>query len=53
MSMEMAGALLKTWGGGCQHLDPVPVRLLLTGELVAWLCPDCLDKLPAEWAQDS
>lgn len=27
--------------GRCRHLTPIPVRARPTGELVAWLCPDC------------
>lgn len=41
-------------GGYCDHPEAVPVELLVTGDLVAWLCPDCDVQLPAEWAvQDS
>ena len=33
--------------GRCPHLAAVPVELLITGERVAWLCPDCGSQLPA------
>lgn len=32
------------------HAAAVPVDDL-TGELVAWLCPDCDKQLPADWRQ--
>lgn len=32
----------------CVHLEPVPVETL-DGELVAWLCPECDEALPANW----
>ena len=35
--------------GGCAHLNAVPVDLLVTGERVAWVCPDCPAELPAGW----
>ncbi len=33
----------------CAHPDAEPVDLLLTGETVAWLCPECGQELPADW----
>lgn len=33
----------------CRHGNAEPVRLLDGGELVAWLCPDCDEQLPAEF----
>jgi hypothetical protein len=33
----------------CLHPDAKPVDLLLTGERVAWICPDCNAELPAGW----
>jgi hypothetical protein len=35
----------------CAHAGAVRVELS-TGELAAWLCPDCDQQLPAEWAQN-
>jgi hypothetical protein len=35
--------------GPCAHLDAEPVDLLVTGERVAWTCPDCPAELPADW----
>lgn len=34
--------------GPCAHLNAEPVDLI-TGERVAWLCPDCPAELPADW----
>jgi hypothetical protein len=45
MSAVIPGAVF----GGCRHADAVPVRLSVTGEKVAVLCPDCDAQLPAEW----
>lgn len=33
----------------CRHEAAEPVRLLLGGELVAWLCPACDAQLPAQF----
>jgi hypothetical protein len=33
----------------CAHPDAEPVNLLVTGETVAWVCPDCPAELPAGW----
>jgi hypothetical protein len=35
--------------GPCAHRDAEPVDLLVTGERVAWTCPDCPAELPADW----
>ena len=35
--------------GPCQHEHTVPVDLVVTGEVVAALCEDCLTRLPASW----
>jgi hypothetical protein len=32
---------------GCAHPNAVAVALVLTGEVVAHLCPDCDEQLPA------
>ena len=51
--MELAAARLQAAFGPCAHPGAVPVDLLLTGEVVAWLCPDCGQRLPAGWAEVS
>jgi hypothetical protein len=33
--------------GACRHLTPAEVRSVVTGELLAYLCPDCDAQLPA------
>lgn len=48
ISMEMFGVNLKAALGGCAHPEAVPVETL-GGELVAWLCPGCDERLPPEW----
>jgi hypothetical protein len=48
-SMELAGARLAATFGPCAHPEAVPVDLPVTGETVAWLCPQCDAQLPAEW----
>jgi hypothetical protein len=30
----------------CRHLHPEPVRSVVTGEIIAMLCPDCDQQLP-------
>lgn len=35
--------------GACNHLTPVAVENTITGEVVAWLCTDCDQQLPAHW----
>lgn len=47
--LEVGFARLGAILGPCNHPDAVPVELLLTGEVVAWLCPDCDRQLPAGW----
>lgn len=47
--MELGFARLSAILGPCAHPDAVPVELLLTGEVVAWLCPCCGRQLPAGW----
>ena len=48
--LELGFARLHAMLGSCAHAGAVPVDLLLTGEIVAWLCPDCGRQLPAGWA---
>lgn len=33
----------------CMHESAESVSLLVTGETVAWVCPDCFTQLPADW----
>lgn len=33
----------------CSHRHRVPVDLVMTGEVVAMLCADCLRELPLAW----
>lgn len=33
----------------CDHEHAEPVDLLVTGERVGWVCPDCDEDLPADW----
>ena len=47
--VELGFARLAAILGPCSHPGAVPVETL-TGELVAWLCPDCDVRLPAGWA---
>lgn len=49
VSAAMAMANLAVAFGGCPHRDVVPVELLDGGDVVAWLCPACDTRLPAEW----
>lgn len=35
---------------GCRHPHAIAVRNELTGKREAWLCPDCDEQLPANWA---
>lgn len=46
---DLAAANLGVLIGPCAHNGAVPVDLLLTGETVAWLCPECDAQLPAGW----
>lgn len=36
------------YDGGCRHVRAVPVESVVTGELLAALCPDCDEQLPPE-----
>jgi hypothetical protein len=49
MTVQMALAAEDCGSPGCTHDLAVPVKLLLTEELVAWLCELCLAQLPADW----
>jgi hypothetical protein len=51
VSMELAGVRLAATFGPCAHPEAVPVDLAVTGERVAWLCPNpkCDAQLPAGW----
>lgn len=42
-------AIRENTQSSCSHPAAVPVDLLLTGERVAWICPDCNAELPAGW----
>ncbi len=48
ISAALACARLTAVFGPCAH-DAVPVELLDTGEIVAWLCTACGTQLPADW----
>jgi hypothetical protein len=48
VSPELAAARRKSWNGPCSHPDVEPVETL-AGELVAWLCAGCDEKLPPDW----
>jgi hypothetical protein len=55
LDAELAGfaagiARLSAAAGGCAHMNAEPVDLI-TGERVAWVCPDCPAELPAGWRQ--
>jgi hypothetical protein len=45
VTAEEAGIRMKAALGGCQHANPEPV-ILTTDEVVAAVCPDCLQPLP-------
>lgn len=48
--LELAAkAIRENTRRACSHPDAEPVDLLLTGERVAWVCPDCNAELPAGW----
>jgi hypothetical protein len=47
--LELGCARLSAALGPCAHPGAEPVDLLLTGERVAWICPDCNAELPAGW----
>lgn len=36
------------YDGVCRHTRAVPVESVVTGELLARLCPDCDEQLPAD-----
>lgn len=48
MTAAEFGARLAAAFGPCAHPDAEPVDLI-TGERVAWVCPDCPAGLPANW----
>lgn len=50
ISAAMFGAILQATLGPCQHPRIVDVTTI-ADELVAWLCVDCGQQLPAEWAK--
>lgn len=49
VSAELAAARQKAAMTWCWHSKACAVRSL-EDEVVAWLCPDCDEQLPAEWA---
>lgn len=42
-----AGGRTEWVRGACNHLEPVEVRGVVDGELLAFLCTDCDTQLPA------
>lgn len=50
-AMHSAG-LIQTPPRSCSHPDAVPVALVLTGEVVAHLCPDCDEQLSVDRVPD-
>lgn len=48
ITTEEAGIRMKAALGGCTHANPEPVELT-TGEVVAAVCPDCLQPLPPSY----
>lgn len=36
----------------CNHLTPAPVYSVVTGKILAYLCPDCDSQLPADSSAD-
>lgn len=48
ISVEQFAANLSALACPRAHAAAVPVDAL-TGEIVAWLCPDCDKQLPANW----
>ena len=48
--LELGFARLGAVLGPCAHPDAEPVKLLMTGETVAWVCLECYAQLPANWA---
>lgn len=49
ISSEQAAAKLSALACPRAHANAVPVDELLTGAIVAWLCPTCDKQLPADW----
>lgn len=50
VSTEVVAARQKAAFGLCMHPEAVPVRTLDDEEaVVAWLCPQCDEMLPADW----
>ena len=47
--VELGFARLTATLGPCAHQGAEPVDLLVTGERVAWVCPECGAELPAGW----
>jgi hypothetical protein len=47
--LELAAQAVRAKLASCAHSNAQPVDLLLTGERVAWICPDCNAELPAGW----
>jgi hypothetical protein len=45
LTVAEAAVAMRMALGGCQHPNPEPV-VLTTGEVVAAVCPDCLQPLP-------
>lgn len=45
----LAGDVARFAASLCAHEGAEPVDLLLTGERVGWLCPECGAALPADW----
>lgn len=48
ISFEQAGARLSALSCRTAHTTAVPVDSV-AGDIVAWLCPDCDQQLPADW----
>lgn len=48
VTAEEAGIRMKAALGGCPHTNPEPV-ILTTDEVVAAVCPDCLQPLPPSY----
>lgn len=49
ISFEQLAANLSALTCPRAHTAAVPVDEHLTGAIVAWLCPDCDQQLPADW----
>lgn len=48
VGFEVAAARRRAALGPCAHSGAAPVDISTLGR-VAWLCPDCLEQLPADW----